>query len=316
MEQTGKKRKDLLPIAANWIGLAMLLYIVLSLLVRLLGGLVLQGAFNNVTLKDLTAVPEWALGIYNIVLPLAVLLPPYYLLKMAGKPKQAAPPMGKSRLPLWLLTPLFLGAMVVVNSVSSLIAGWFGAGNGPAALPKTVAGVLFYFVYTCILPPVLEERLFRGMVQGMLRPWGARFAILVSSLLFAFLHTNLSAILGVFLLSVLLGYVREITGSVRPGIILHFFNNLASLIMMLGQTYLTGVAALAFGFWVTLVFLVLFAAAAWAVWQFKWLPKFKLQHDKPPEQGQQPPAKRLLTAPVFVAGVVGTLLYFVFGAVL
>lgn len=311
MPQKAQKKTDPLVYVANLIGLAMLAYILLSALVRLLGGLVLQGAFDNVTLSTIHNAPEWALGIYNLILPPVILLPPYFLLKQGTKKLKITMPMGKSRLRLVLLVPLFLGAMVAVNSVSSMVAGIFGKSAAQGKLPQTAVGIVLYFVYTCILPAVLEELLFRGMIQGLLRPWGPRFAIIVSSAFFALLHANLPAVVAIFLLSVLLGYAREITGSVKPCIVLHLANNLSSFVMLLGQAFLSGVAALAFGFWVTLLFMVVCAAAAWTVYYFKQLPKFRLAKDRPNEPGRAPNYKRLASAQMFVAGLAGTLLFFI-----
>lgn len=316
MAQTIKRKKDPLVYAANLIGLAIILHICLRMLAQMLGGLVLQGAFEGVRFPDLEGVPEWGLGIYNLILPLVVLLPPFLLLQKAAGRFKISLPLGKSRIPVWLLLPLFLGAMVVVNSVSSMVAGLFGGNSAPAQLPTTAVGIALYFIYTCVLPAVLEEMLFRGMIQGLLRAWGSRFAILLSSLLFALLHTNLKAVIGVFFLSVLLGYVREVTRSVKPGMVLHFANNTASFLLLLGQTYLSGVAALALGFWLTLLFLILFAAAVWAVRYFHLGKKFRLPKDPPNEPGRPPLYKRLAMAPVFIGGVVAAVAYFVVSVVM
>jgi membrane protease YdiL (CAAX protease family) len=87
-----------------------------------------------------------------------------------------------------------------------------------------------------LLQPLLEELLFRGLIQGKLLAcaWGSRrlagltLANLTSSALFTSLHftshTPLWAI-GVLLPSLLFGYFRDRHDSIYPAVVLHIFYN-------------------------------------------------------------------------------------------
>ena len=81
--------------------------------------------------------------------------------------------------------------------------------------------------------PVIEEALFRGLLQGTLetrlRPW---FAIIVAALPFALLHGPKPALF-FFFWSLPVGWVTWRTGSIRPGIVVHAINNLVGLIGLL-----------------------------------------------------------------------------------
>lgn len=81
------------------------------------------------------------------------------------------------------------------------------------------------FVYTALLAPVAEEILFRGYILRSLRPYGKRFAILISAFLFGLFHGNLMQIPYAFLVGLLLGYVT-VEYSIHWAIGLHVFNNL------------------------------------------------------------------------------------------
>jgi len=87
------------------------------------------------------------------------------------------------------------------------------------------AGTVSMFLYASVLAPVAEEVLFRGYVLRSLRPFGKRFAIFGSALLFGLLHGNLLQTPYAFLMGLILGYVT-IEYSIGWAILIHAFNNL------------------------------------------------------------------------------------------
>lgn len=84
---------------------------------------------------------------------------------------------------------------------------------------------LIIVLSSCILAPIMEELLFRGLILQTLKRYGNVFAILVTSLLFALLHGNIPQSVPVFALSVIICYVVLKSGSILPGIAIHFLNN-------------------------------------------------------------------------------------------
>ena len=81
------------------------------------------------------------------------------------------------------------------------------------------------FLYASILAPVWEEILFRGYVLRTLRPFGKRFAILGSALLFGLFHGNLLQTPYAVLMGLVLGYLT-VEYSIHWAVLLHLFNNL------------------------------------------------------------------------------------------
>ncbi|MEA2630119.1 MAG: sodium transport system permease protein, partial [Chloroflexota bacterium] len=79
------------------------------------------------------------------------------------------------------------------------------------------------------IPAVCEELAFRGFIlTGLERGHRTRSAILLSALLFGFLHVLLSLFQQLFnatLLGLVLGLLAVRSGSVLPGILFHFINN-------------------------------------------------------------------------------------------
>lgn len=85
---------------------------------------------------------------------------------------------------------------------------------------------LLAFITLVVLAPLAEEVLFRGYLFGKLKkiipPW---VAIIITSLLFGAVHGQLNVAIDVFALSVVLCILREITGSIWAGILLHMLKN-------------------------------------------------------------------------------------------
>ena len=101
---------------------------------------------------------------------------------------------------------------------------------GKSVMPvlESVAGssdTFSMFLYASILAPIWEELLFRGFVLRALRPYGKRFAILGSALLFGLFHGNLLQAPYAILMGLLFGYVT-VEYSIGWAVALHMFNNL------------------------------------------------------------------------------------------
>ncbi len=84
----------------------------------------------------------------------------------------------------------------------------------------------------CILPAIVEEIGFRGLIQHWLQPAiGPWKAILMTSVLFSLIHFSLLSAPYLFLVGVYLGWLRWKSGSLYPCIIVHFLHNLAVVLI-------------------------------------------------------------------------------------
>jgi membrane protease YdiL (CAAX protease family) len=120
---------------------------------------------------------------------------------------------------LVLLAELVLDALPFARR---LLGGSVAAG---VTLPQGRAALVLAFLQLCVASPVVEELLFRGAVQRLLRPCGAQYAVLGQAVLFAALHGTAAQIVYAFLMGLLLGQSARRSGSLRPGIALHALNN-------------------------------------------------------------------------------------------
>jgi len=89
-------------------------------------------------------------------------------------------------------------------------------------LPIPLAVIIF-----CIFPAISEEIAFRGLVQYWLEVSIAPAkALVLGSAMFAALHFSLLSFPYLFLVGLLLAFVRRRTGSLYPGMLIHFLHNL------------------------------------------------------------------------------------------
>jgi sodium transport system permease protein len=84
-------------------------------------------------------------------------------------------------------------------------------------------------VVFALIPAICEELAFRGFIlSGLEREHRTRSAILLSALMFGFLHVLLSLFQQLFnatLLGIVLGLLAVRSQSILPGILFHFVNN-------------------------------------------------------------------------------------------
>jgi membrane protease YdiL (CAAX protease family) len=115
-----------------------------------------------------------------------------------------------------------------------------------------------------ILPAVCEELAFRGYLLGRLGPLGGRTAILLTGLLFGATHMTVILLLPLALLGVIFATAVHRSGSILPGMIMHFLNNAVALVLAF---FLPSTALVTIGLGAPnpSVFLVLSAAVGVAV---------------------------------------------------
>lgn len=91
--------------------------------------------------------------------------------------------------------------------------------------PETLAGIILMYISNAILPAILEEWAFRGVICKNLLPYGKKGAILISSLLFGIMHINPSTIVFTTVIGIMLAICYEYTGSLAIPMVIHFLNN-------------------------------------------------------------------------------------------
>ena len=94
------------------------------------------------------------------------------------------------------------------------------------ALQDVLAGGFFSFVVLCVIAPLTEECLVRGLfLRGFRMRYGATRAVLYSALLFSTLHLNLAQLAPTLMMGSMFAWWRLRTNSLLPGMLGHALNN-------------------------------------------------------------------------------------------
>ena len=140
-------------------------------------------------------------------------------------------------LPVALL--LTLGAQYFITyitlPVQSILVVMFGAETNTSQMigPKNLIEFIQAFIALCIIAPLIEEILCRGVLMKLFERYGAAVAIVSSSLAFTLLHFEARSFFQIFFVGALLGVFRLYTGSIFVTVLMHSFNNLLSFIQII-----------------------------------------------------------------------------------
>lgn len=232
--------------AAGWCAVTALFYLLVRS-VLYAGASALLGVFrpgaslaHPVGVSDLTiGLLQFFVGLGAILIPLACTL---RLTRLDSNDMRFLLPAPWS--PAFCL-PVFLGLANIGNLAGALLSNLLGSEAEPQRLPSGGAALAVQFLILCVLPAVLEELFFRGAMQGLLRPSGSAAAIFGPALLFALLHLDLIQGLTALICGVFLGWLAERSGSILPGMLLHFLNNCLAFLALYLRLYAPAEVALA-----------------------------------------------------------------------
>lgn len=231
----------------------------LTLLVSALMGLAHPGA----SLAKPLGFSEVSTALFQLLIGLgAIVLTLFFLLKVTRlKTKDLRIMLPAPWSPGFCL-PVFLGVANLANLAGALINRLTGSPATSEMLPSGGPELLMQFLALCVMPAIAEELLFRGAFQGLMRPCGSAAAIFAPALLFGVLHLDLAQGLTAFACGVFLGWLAERSGSILPGMLLHFVNNALAFLTI----YLRYYAPAEVSFGVELFILLFFPAfGAWMI---------------------------------------------------
>nr|WP_319489456.1 type II CAAX endopeptidase family protein [uncultured Caproiciproducens sp.] len=97
--------------------------------------------------------------------------------------------------------------------------------------------LVLYFITIAIIPPLVEELIFRGMILHSLRKYGDSFAIVASAVLFGLYHGNFVQMVFAFIAGLVMALVVVRTNSLWTSILIHLFNNTISVAIEMTQRY-------------------------------------------------------------------------------
>ena len=168
---------------------------------------------------------------YAVTLFLVIYVP----YKISKKGKTTREEIGLKGWPTWTdiwLSPLgFIAATLIAMALAALFSlfPWFNADEAQNIGYTTLlygGDRIFSFIATAIIAPITEEIVFRGWLYGKIRSRLNMFAsIFIVSLLFGLVHMQWNVGVNVFATSIVLCALREMTGTIYSGILVHIIKN-------------------------------------------------------------------------------------------
>ncbi len=139
-----------------------------------------------------------------------------------------------------LVVPLLLtvgGGAFWITDLTNLMLLYFPANeNEYYALTRMLSDGIVSIITVCVIAPMIEEMLFRGIIlRSFLANYSVVSSIVLSSILFALFHLTITQIPVAFIVGCLFGWLYVRTRSLWPSILGHFLYN--SLTMFIWSTY-------------------------------------------------------------------------------
>lgn len=183
----------------------------------------------------------------SCIIPLFYVVLPFTVLYVIYKPdeRKKVEIFDKPKSKELFLYATFAGLMIcsVGDRITSVLQAVFNStglefSENELLEPNDALSGILYFIACAVVPALVEEFAFRGILMQPLRKYGDKFAIVMSSIIFALAHGNMVQIPFAFIAGLALGYFQIATGSIWTGVAIHFLNNgIATVISIYYQTY-------------------------------------------------------------------------------
>lgn len=155
-----------------------------------------------------------------------------FALFLAGKhKKELAIPIEKPKAKLVIFTAGLTVCGIPVAMLLNALAGLFSTSGADTV--EDVAKYPLWLALTAfaIIPAVVEEYVFRGVVIGEYLKIETRAAVLISSIFFALLHFSLGSVLYGFFFGCIFALVRIATGNLTYTVVMHLIFNSVNVLL-------------------------------------------------------------------------------------
>lgn len=215
---------------SNNVGAAAISFIALSFVVSLI-----LGVFDlTQSLKN----DEILYQCFNIIFSITAIFLPFFIVMFRVKKYHHDDSFGFDR-PAHknlFLSAIPAGLMLCIlgdriASVISVLCEHFGVNlSTPSSdVPNSAFASLLFIISSCVVAPLTEEFAIRAVALQPLRKYGEKYAIIMTSLLFALMHQNMVQGIFAFIAGIVLGYFALATRSVWCSVVIHCLNNLLSV---------------------------------------------------------------------------------------
>lgn len=165
------------------------------------------------------------------------------LIVVLVRPERRATLFKLDRLRDWRLVLLIPAAAVMLNFSCSVFDDFT---NSIFPIPESFVsyifkllsadspvGLVYVILAAAVLPAIAEEMLFRGvLLSSLIAKYDVWTGIVLSSLLFAFVHLNPWSFVSIFAIGTFFGYVTYKTGTFWAGSLGHLATNIAGVVVV------------------------------------------------------------------------------------
>jgi sodium transport system permease protein len=189
-----------------------------------------------------TEMPEHMSGLSKMILlpQIGMILAPALL--MATMLTTSLRKSLRLRMPHWTALPLAVLLGITLHPSYVMLAEWISytypiseqAAEAMKPFTEQILSAPWMTVLflMALVPALCEELAFRGFIfGGLVRERGRLRAVVITALMFGISHGVLQQSIAATLMGLLLGWIALRTGSVLPGMLVHFTNNALSVSM-------------------------------------------------------------------------------------
>ena len=192
--------------------------------------------------KDFTTTHKTFYYVLCFLVPQIGMLASFFFVSERKKVNYAKANQINFKINIWVLAIVVVIGIVclygftpLINWFDHVVEGWgyktsmnnemiYSLINSPL---KLIAGLL----YIALLPAIVEELTFRGVITNGLKKQGIVTQIALSAVMFALMHQNLQQLIYQLFLGAIMAYIAVRCGSIIYTMILHFMNNAVILIV-------------------------------------------------------------------------------------
>ncbi len=177
------------------------------------------------------------LNLYIIPIVTGTLVILYGLRKANSRWSELLGEKTRSIIPYLHVLIMFVGLSLVMSEIDNYVRHFYPMTDFWKGIFQNIyqANIWLSFFGIAVIPPILEETLFRGVIlKGFLHRYSNWFAIALSSLLFAVIHLNVWQFTTALIAGFFLGWIFYKTGSL---IIVIFAHAVINAIAVLGNHY-------------------------------------------------------------------------------
>lgn len=182
-------------------------------------------AVSEITAKSGVIILSFFLGSLSVIAALAVI---FLRAKIPFDGLTLKKADGKFvYIPLALITFGFMFGLAEANNLFVSFLNKIGFNYQSVVLPeKSPANVILTVIFVCVIPPLAEEALFRGVLLDSLKGFGVWAAAVISAAAFSLFHMSPAQTVYQFIVGFLYALIARKAKSCLPTVISHVINNL------------------------------------------------------------------------------------------